>query len=634
MITPFYKGLLCAGLHQRLRSILLLDADFENINSLVPILLAILKAGTQSHVETVILHANLRDDDLWGYFIPNPGNINTESGNQTSLSVIWQEGLLTRNRLSNQHIMVVIPDLAQINLAVSRACIMLMDTSVVCMQRHGQGCFWKPDITWVAACDRNKIGRVSKHLLDRYALRLTPPRFKNKKNVSDITEWINSEKSEFPVKMHESEERLLAKLTEKIENAVKIPSSMDPEAFERIMDYFPNGSSYGIRRESTLARMSQALARLHSSNTVKKWHVDEAADIIGLVDTQDVMDELIEEPEDEDLELKPPGSTDQEPEHYPHEAETGIIDTSRAETDNQNSDDIEPQVSEPEILPPSVIKDTSPYPEDTAVVEREQFSLQLPARRHLSVSSERGVILGDQPTNTLTDIALVPTIIEAAMFQKIRHINDKSLPKDRLVISPADLRRYRRQAEPDKMLILLIDYTCLRNCKWQDKMLPHLRWAYINRANVCIIQVGTEDGYELHAKKLNARTVLSPIISDAMDASSGKATPLAHGLDLAYYTMQQNLLHGREHISHTRFVVLTDGRGNVPLAVSQEGKIKIPVNREGINDALNIAHKIYQLTKVQTFLLDPKPRYHAELPILLADALGADREPIDLYDDF
>jgi len=75
------------------------------------------------------------------------------------------------------------------------------------------------------------------------------------------------------------------------------------------------------------------------------------------------------------------------------------------------------------------------------------------------------------------DIAWVSTLLEAAKYQAVRHRGDES----RLVLRSPDLRRYRRAAVPEQMLMLVLDYTCLRDCQWQVALLPYLQWAFARR---------------------------------------------------------------------------------------------------------------------------------------------------------
>jgi magnesium chelatase subunit D len=69
-------------------------------------------------------------------------------------------------------------------------------------------------------------------------------------------------------------------------------------------------------------------------------------------------------------------------------------------------------------------------------------------------------------------------------------------------------------------------------------------------------------------------------------------------------------------------------RCNVPLAASRAGSVEGPVAREGVNDALNVARTLRALRRVDAFVLNPRPRAYAELPLVLADALGATTQEV------
>jgi magnesium chelatase subunit D len=121
-------------------------------------------------------------------------------------------------------------------------------------------------------------------------------------------------------------------------------------------------------------------------------------------------------------------------------------------------------------------------------------------------------------------------------------------------------------------------------------------------------------------------------LAAALEAPAGKATPLAHGLELALQTLRHALQHGRQIAHSARLVVISDGRGNVPLTASITGRIENPVGREGIEDALHTAHKLRALDRVEISFLDPQPSSHAGLVSDLADGLGAVTQEIPLLE--
>ena len=74
--------------------------------------------------------------------------------------------------------------------------------------------------------------------------------------------------------------------------------------------------------------------------------------------------------------------------------------------------------------------------------------------------------------------------------------------------------------------------------------------------------------------------------------------------------MQRSLQHGRSAVQQITFVVVTDGRGNVPLKASHSNTITRPVTHEGVEDALQQAREIKQVKHVSSFVLSPRLRYY------------------------
>ncbi|HEU5226512.1 MAG TPA: hypothetical protein VFU49_01790, partial [Ktedonobacteraceae bacterium] len=274
-----------------------------------------------------------------------------------------------------------------------------------------------------------------------------------------------------------------------------------------------------------------------------------------------------------------------------------------------------------------------PYPEDEAPLEREEAALKLPPTRYAPSRSAHGIIIGVDESDTFYDLALVSTILAAARFQKVRqqqYQRKYQHPYPGLLIERMDLRRYRRSLPTEQIFMLLLDYTSIRqNQNWEAALLPYLHAAYTVRAAVTIIKVGAGDALSpLRAEVVRAKNILVPRVGLALEARHGRATPLAHGLSLALEQLQRVLQHGRNSAHKVSFVVISDGRGNVPLALSLRGEREMLVTREGIDDALQEARKIRALKHVETVVLNPQPDYYPDLPERLSEALGATLVPI------
>ncbi|MBD2770886.1 hypothetical protein [Iningainema tapete] len=375
---------------------------------------------------------------------------------------------------------------------------------------------------------------------------------------------------------------------------------------------------YSPRREIALGRLSVANAQLMGAVQITAEEVDIAALMIGLKrgskqteKSSNLSSALV----------TPPLATSEN-----SETELQSKIQNRATKIDTASEPVY-ESDESETLPPTLLTVNSasgnPYPEDEAPVEREAASLRLPTHRFRSSTTARGSIIGVEKTTDLQDLALVRTLQEAAKFQPIRQKLIANGQR-RLVLLPTDLHCYRRAPVAEQMLMLILDHTCLRDCNWQEELLPYVSWAYVERASVCLIQVGAAQAqYELRAEKVMAQSILVPRISTGIEAEPGKATPLAHGLDLALQTLRHALQHGRSTVQQVVLVVISDGRGNVPLQASRLGRVTPPVGRKGIEDALLLAQRIRGLDGVKAVLLNPQPKQYADLPLALAKALGA-----------
>jgi magnesium chelatase subunit D len=609
---PLMRGLACAAITPSLRSVLVFDADRATLQFAAEAITKMLEAVTSQKVVKVTLGAIASEDDLWG-------NLGLHA-NSDGFPFEWQSGLLV-NRDRDLRL-VVIPDLTRLSLAATRACVMLMSADVGHLERYGQQQSWQPNLCWLVGCDSKQVGMVSTHLLDRLALRLrsgiAPTLEADAAKVTRLLDWLSGDQnSEHSVKLPD------VPITQ-IQTAVVVRAKLTGNASDRILEYVTVSERYSPRRDLALARLAIALARLDGMTEVAIEHVDRAAQVMGL----------------QPLRSRP--STSSTERDRPESKSTPILDSpSNSDFDRSldnssrdfgsnevkepvyQSDTIDAGNSEPFAID-KIGNSTKPYPEDTALIDREAFSLRLPMQRFRTANAARGVAIGVKRATDARDIAWVSTILEAAKFQRIRQGSANG--SNGFVILPTDLRSYRRAPVAEQMLMMVLDYTCLRDRNWQESLLPYLTWAYVERACICLIQVGAADAkHELRAVRIEAQNVLVPRINAGLESGRGRATPLAHGLELALQTLRHALQHGRSKVKQAVLVVITDGRGNVPLEASRVGDIRafLPVKQRGIEDALQVAAQVGELDGVKAYFLNPQPKIYADLPLQLAEKLGA-----------
>lgn len=635
--NPLMKSLCCVALNRGLRSILLFDISPVDLQQVAGVLISLLKAVTECGIVPIKLGTFESEDDLWGQI-----GLWGELKNQ---AFKWQSGLLGKTENDLEIRLVIIPDLTKLSLAAMRACVVLMEADVVHLERHGQNLYWQPNLCWLVGCSsqQEEIGKISPHLLDRFAIRLNGKINNNTDRVSQIKQLLNDERLEQKSLFQERE--IEPELQQWLKQVSISQPKMTLKALERILDYTSTLTVYH-RRELALARFSSTFAQLEAEKQVTVAHVDRVAKMIGLK-----LEQEINNPNNENINIIPIPEINSPENEFKSEPSLELKDKLKpklGDNDPKKENELtkltiyqgdEPQ-SFPDISLSNIEPLENPYIEDITPLEREIASLKFPTRRFKSKAIARGTIIGVEKSSTVQDLAIVRTLLEAAKFQNIRQNNHLNSHR-KLKISPTDIYRHRRAPVAEQMLMMLLDYTCLESCQWEEQLFPYISWAYTQRASIGIMQVGIAtdsailkeeelkfniNAEELRAKKISAQNVLVPSINIALDlekTKKGKATPLAHGFDLTLQTLRHALQHGRNTIQKAVLVVISDGRGNVPLEASHLGKIQLPVGRKGFEDALEVAQKIGNLDNVEVVFLNPQPKQYPDLPLLLAQALGA-----------
>ncbi|MBT2207891.1 hypothetical protein [Actinomadura sp. NEAU-AAG7] len=470
---------------------------------------------------------------------------------------------------------VVVGDLARLGLAERRAAITLLDGDVAHLERDGLSLIWTPRSRWLAGCARADVGRVSPHLLDRFPIRI---------DASELTA--------------ETLEAAGPRLAQPSGPPAEVPSDVIGDVMA-----LTGRSSPGMRRELALLRLARALATLAGRPTTTMGDVDAAASLIGLSAGLDHLSDADQPPPERPGDVLGPPAADAEP--------------------------VTREVNEPDGPEPTgpgtfaLAAPFTPYPEDEAEVGREPGTLR-PSPSHKALPAlNGGRPIGVRPADRVDDIAVVATFLEAARHQT-RRCPRHFTAGHATHVRAADLRSYRRGGRPNKLLALVLDHTCHDRWDWTRPLAPYLQWAYSGRAAVCVVEVGAQDtACEARAQRFVAAGLLDPRVLQALDRPRGRCTPLAHGLDLVASLLRDRLHRGRLPSEDVLLVVVTDGRGNVPLAASRLGALPEFAGGEGFQDSLHVARAIRALGHVETVVVDPGPRHNARLTVQLSEALGA-----------
>ncbi|WP_242909522.1 hypothetical protein [Actinomadura terrae] len=470
---------------------------------------------------------------------------------------------------------VVVGDLARLGLAERRAAITLLDGDVAHLERDGLSLTWTPRSRWLAACARADVGRVSPHLLDRFPIRI---------DASELTPEV------------------LDALDRLHSLPAGPPATVPSDVIGDVMA-LTGRTSPGMRRELALIRLARALATLAGRAATTMGDVDAAASLIGLAAGPDHR----------------PGADEPSPDR-PGDASGPPA----AEAEPVTREVIEPDAPEPTGPDAfTLAAPFTPYPEDEVEVGREPGTLRPSPSRRALPALNGGWPIGVRPADRVDDIAVVATFLEAARHQA-RRCPDHFTAGHATHMRATDLRSYRRGGRPNKLLALVLDHTCHDRWDWTRPLAPYLQWAYSGRAAVCVVEVGAQDAAcEARAQRFLAAGLLDPRVLQALDRPRGRCTPLAHGLDLVASLLRDRMHRGRLPSEDVLLVVVTDGRGNVPLAASRLGALPDYAGGEGFRDSLHVARTIRALGHVETVVVDPGPRHNARLTVQLSEALGA-----------
>ncbi|MFG1809450.1 magnesium chelatase [Streptomyces sp. NPDC049040] len=561
----------CARAEPRLNGVLLFDVPQEQTAAVV----ALFAAAFGTLTPTVVLGAATREDDLWSHvrLTPAPGG---------GIEVTTRHGGLVEVDPQAPPATAVVTDLARLGLPGLRAAVSLIGADVAAVQRHGVAAQWRPRAHWLAFCRTQDAGRVSPHVLDRFPLRLSLPALGIPGEPAAV--WAAS--AEHAALAHPA-----------------APVRAGEDAVRRVVEIGGDRE----RRLIALGRIARALARLDGTAVATAGHVDAAARLIGLP-VEPAPPGAPAAPDVPELRSGPPAAA-QRPERGAPGGTDGTAGTGLADPGGL----VEPLGPLPAPAAAGRPAD-APYPEDEAEPLREPAPLRGAWRR--TEHAERGPVVGVRRATDLRDLALVPTLLEAAKKRRLRGA---------LTVRPEDMRSHARAAEPDRMLVLLLDHTCRGDVDLQPVLAPYLRWAYTGRAAAAVIEVGGAGAPdELQAQAFLARNVLDPRLPDALDRRPGRASPLAHGLLLASDFIRRAFQQQPTALVEAWFVAVTDGRGNVPLRTSLTGRFDGPVGRAGIDDALRTAAGIgaFGRARLNSVVVDAGAEPCADLPFALADALG------------
>ena len=614
--------LACSALDPGLAGLLLLDLDPALVHPLAEWLAGLL-AG-QSRV--IPIGPKMAEDTLWERFKLDGNRAEHPEG----LGFKWAPGPLVGDDDRAPGV-VAVPDLAAAGLPVARAAVTLIGADVAHLERSGASRAWRPRDRWLAALRKKDIGYVSPHLLDRFSVRIDARDLRLSRDGGPILPEAD------PVWQQAILAREDAEQPERQEAELPLLSAA---AADRIVTSIPRHRP-GVRQDLALGRLARALAALAGEPEVLPGHVDSAAELVGLAAAAGPPAPG----------WSAPGRPSEAESHTisvgsaPSKAEPGVgredgpvggrVATGPEWINGVNGHVIAIGGGEPTPLPPGPAGDVGATSESMAQARnreddtkpgRDLASLRIGWQRALTGPS-RGQPIGTQRKLDRRDIAVAATLLNAARYQRLR-CPEHYREGHRLHVRKADLLSYRWAPQPGNLLVLVLDHTCrVSDWDWYQPLAPYLRWAYVTRALVGVVEMGAaarDLRTELRATQFRSRNILDPRVASALERAPGRATPLAHGLILAAAMLRHDTQQAGAPVAEAFLVLVTDGKANVRLADSHTATLPVTaVGRDAVEDALRACTEISKLRRVRRVVIDPGPRPYGHLTTGLAVALGA-----------
>jgi len=355
--------------------------------------------------------------------------------------------------------------------------------------------------------------------------------------------------------------------------------TLGKDQMRRIAEEAGRGQCEGHRAEIFAAKVAKAHAALQGRDVVSKEDLQlgiKLAIIPRIRVSQEQMEEQMEQPpppppppppqqEEEDLDNEdmdePPPELDEEEDQEPPEQEE----------DDGDQEEMQEEVPE-EFM---ISAEGAVVDDDLLKFQNKSKASGRSGARSKIYSMDRGryvkAMLPKGGDSKSGKIALDATLRNAVVFQKMRREEAaRTLPKERqktVYVEKGDIWVKKMARKAGALVIFIVDASGsmalnrMQNAK--GAVLRLLESAYQNRDQVCLIP----------CRGIRADVLVPPTSSVARASRSmqvlpcGGGTPLAHAMSQAI-NIGENALSSKD-VGQVCLVAITDGRANVPLAVSE-----------------------------------------------------------------
>jgi magnesium chelatase subunit D len=438
--------------------------------------------------------------------------------------------------------------LNRLDQAIVTQLLDVMSRGSVAIEREGLSLLQPARFMLVASFDPSD-GEPPRDVLDRLALIVSLPAQRDPEGRADVVRVVTARDRAVASAKDDADE--IALWRDNVARARERLGSVTIED-EQLLELSLAALSLGVegnRADIFAARAAIAAAALAGRTVVSDDDVALACKLVLLPRAT----QMPKPPEPEQKE-QPPEEKAAQPEAEPDP------DPDEQEDDEDETEESEPAESAAELLVGSVAVILPPNLLEMPFAKAARGG---PGSRGETQKAKRGRVVGARPGSPKTgSLALFPTLIAAAPRQKMRAAGG------RFAVERDDFRIKRFRSKAGTLFLFVVDASGsmavnrMREAKGAVTTL--LQQAYVHRDHIGLISFRGREAQVLLPPTQSVERAKREL--DVLP--TGGATPLAAALVSAWQTARQARARG---LQQCVLVLMTDGRGNVPLTPRPDG---------------------------------------------------------------
>lgn len=524
------------------------------------------------------------------------GSVDVEQSVKTGRTV-FQPGLLAR---ANRGVLYI-DELNLLDDGLTNVLLEVLSSGVVRVEREGLS-ITHPCRPMVIATYNPEEGQVRPHMLDRFAINLSvdavPLSMEQRIIAVDSATDFSNSPSDFLVKVESETDQMATSIVLAREYIKDV--TMSDEQMGYLVTEAVRSACQGHRAELFAVEVAKASAAIEGREKVSAEDLKTAVRLAIMPRSL-----VVNQNQDQEEEGQPP------PPPPPPQNEDEQIEDEMEEEDDQQEEESEDQEEEAPEVPEEFMFDPEGVVLDPELLEFSKSQNKGKAGgRGIVFSKDRGrYIKAMLPKGGGTQrLAVDATLRASAPFQKSRRERDRAERKKKVYVEETDMRIKRLARKAGALVIFLVDASgsmaLNRMNAAKGAALRLLTEAYQTRDKVSLIPFQGN----------RAEVILPPTKSVTMAKKRletmpcGGGSPLAHGLSQAVRVGINAQKSG--DVGKVIIVCISDGRANVPLAVSEGEEVEDKMSKADLKEeTLSIAKQIACLGGVDLLCIDTENKF-------------------------